>query len=150
MTGRGPPVIVIRRARPADAAALLALYPALWADDDGEPEALAVLLGRDDFAAFFALDGAVTVGFAEASLRHYVDGAPDGVNGFLEGLFVVASHRRHRIAARLVNAVAAWARAGGATHLGSDTDADNAIGEGWHRAAGFDEVGRTINFVRPL
>jgi len=44
----------------------------------------------------------------------------------------------------------AWARASGATHIGSNADLDNRASHAWHCAVGFDEVGRTINFARPL
>lgn len=140
----------IRRALPADAAVLVALHRALWADDDGTAGDVADLLARDDFAAFIAFDDSIAIGFAEASLRRYVDGAPDALNGYLEGLYVAPDRRRSGLAARLLDAVAAWARERGATHLGSDSDDENPAGEAWHRARGFDEVGRTINFVKAL
>ncbi len=144
------PVVAVRRADASDAVALSTLHRALWPDDDAASSELARLLARDDFAAFLAVADGRPVAFAEASLRHYVDGAPDAVNGYLEGLFVAADHRRAGIATRLLDAVAAWARAAGATDLGSDTDLDNPDGAAWHGATGFAEVGRTINFVRPL
>jgi len=134
----------------ADIDALITLRRALWPDDDSSPDELAALLQRDDFAGFIASIGGAPVGFAEITLRRYIDGAPDAANGFLEGLFVAEGHRRQGVADALLVAASARARANGATHLGSNADLDNDISQAWHRAMGFDEAGRMINFAKPL
>ncbi len=69
---------------------------------------------------------------------------------YLDGLWVDARNRRRGVAAALLAAVAAWGATHGATTIGSDADADNPDGVGWHAALGFREVGRTVNFVRPI
>lgn len=122
----------------------------LWPDDNSDESGLAALLARDDFAAFLAERDGVAIGFVEATLRHYVDGAPDGLNGFLQGIFVAGHDRSAGIGKLLLVAVEDWLRERGIRYLGSDTDADNLQGAAWHRATGFNEVGRTINFAKPL
>ncbi len=128
----------------------MVLRRALWPDEDGTPAELAALLRRDDFAAFIASADDIPVGFAEITLRRYIDGAPDAANGFLEALFVAGNHRRRGVADLLLKAASTWARENGATHLGSNADLDNDVSHSWHRAMGFDEAGRTINFAKPL
>lgn len=121
----------------------------LWPDGDHDAE-VAALLDRPTFAAFIARVGGAAMGFAEATMREYVDGADVGIPVvYLEGLWVDAAHRRHGIASALLAAVTAWGSAHGATTIGSDADAENADGLDWHAALGFEEVGRTVNFVRP-
>ncbi len=93
----------------------------------------------------------MAVGFAEATLREYVDGADAGPPvAFLEALWVRTRERRQGVAQALLSAVEAWAHRAGARAIGSDADIDNSDGLGWHAALGFEEVGRTVNFVRPI
>ena len=90
------------------------------------------------------------MGFAEATQREYVDGADAGAVAYLEALWVRPRERRQGVARALLAAVEAWANERGCTALGSDADIDNPDGLGWHAALGFEEVGRTVNFVRAI
>lgn len=147
----------VTRATPADHPAIVALRCALWPPDaDDDPDIhredqraeLAALAQRPSFAVFIARDGDAAVGFVEATLREYLDGADPGPPAaFLEGLYVVPAARRRGVARALHAAVVAWARAHGCAALGSDADLDNDASHAWHRALGFDETGRTVNFV---
>ncbi len=141
----------IVRATEADAAALVRLRCRLWPGDAAEhAEELATLIVRPTFAAFLARSGGVAIGFAEATQREYVDGADAGAVAFLEALWVRPRERRQGVAKALLAAVEDWARARGCGAIGSDADIDNPDGLGWHAALGFEEVGRTVNFVRAI
>lgn len=124
----------------------------LWDGNLAEHRAaIAALIERPTFAAFLARENNVAVGFAEASLREYVDGADVGPPvAFLEALWVRARERRRGVARALLCAVEAWALGAGCRAMGSDADIDNPDGLGWHAALGFEEVGRTVNFVRAI
>jgi aminoglycoside 6'-N-acetyltransferase I len=90
------------------------------------------------------------IGFAEASVRNYAEGAPPGPAGYLEGIWVEPEWRRRGVARDLLSAVEAWARREGLTHLGSDALIDNAGSHRWHLAAGFGEVERLVVFGKTL
>lgn len=145
------------RAGPGDIGTIVTMRRALW---PGDPEAhraeLTALMRRPTFAAFIARrDGVATgfgaaIGFAEATLREYVDGIDPGRIAYLEGLWTAEAARHRGVARLLLSAVEDWAAAEGCGHIGSDADADNPDGLGWHAALGFAEVGRTVNFARAI
>jgi tRNA (cmo5U34)-methyltransferase len=58
--------------------------------------------------------------------------------------------RSRGIGAALLEAAEAWSRGLGVTELASDSDLANALGEHAHRALGFEEVGRVVQFRKPL
>lgn len=105
---------------------------------------------RPTFAAFIACRDGTAIGFVEATLREYADGIEPGRTAYLEGLWTAKTERRRGVARLLLGAVEDWAVAEGCDHIGSDADADNSDGAGWHAALGFAEVGRTVNFARAI
>lgn len=147
-----PAFPLIRRAGPDDRAALVGMRLKLWpAEPNEEDEELARLLPRADFAAFLALAGAEPVGFAEATVRGYADGvATDRPAAYLEAMWVARRWRRRGIAAALLDATIAWARAQGCGGMGSDALLANRVSHRWHRAMGFAEVDRVVAFARAI
>ena len=87
-------------------------------------------------------DGAAPriVGFAEASRRAYAEGCETSPVGFLEGWYVLPTHRRQGVGRALVAAAEDWARALGCGEFASDALADNAMSAAAHQALGFEEV----------
>lgn len=150
-------MIVVRPLSVADRPTHVTLRQQLWPGPVSEhQEELAAVSERATFHAVGAWDGegpdARAVGFAEATLREYVDGTPASPAGtaYLEGIWVAPCVRRSGVASRLLAAVEAWARSRGCRHLGSDADLDNPASHRWHRGTGFAEVGQTVNFAKPL
>jgi len=93
----------------------------------------------------------LAVGFVEASLRSdYVNGTDGSPVAFLEGIYVVAEHRRQGIAARLVDAVAAWATSLGCWEFASDAPLENELSQEVHKALGFRETERVVFFRKVL
>ncbi|MDR2871355.1 MAG: GNAT family N-acetyltransferase [Xanthomonadaceae bacterium] len=96
------------------------------------------------------------IGFAEASLRYeYVNGArhlqaPDIPAAFLEGLYVVPTHRHAGVARQLVRAVIRWARSHGCHELLSDVMLENISGQKVHEALGFEETERVVFFRQDI
>jgi len=98
-----------------------------------------------------AQDGQVPVGLVEASSRSdYVNGTSTAPVAFLEGLYVVPTHRRRGIASRLVNQVQVWAQSRGLTELASDSALDNTVAHAVHRALGFAETERVVYFKKSV
>lgn len=135
--------------------AWLALRQALWPDATAaehlqEMAGQLAELGR--FGPFIATaaDG-MPLGLAEVALRaDYVNGTDSSPVAFLEGLYVVPAVRRQGVARRLLQAVAAWARAQGCRELASDTALDNHVGQLVHRGLGFRETERVVYFQMDL
>jgi aminoglycoside 6'-N-acetyltransferase I len=99
---------------------------------------------------WLAYDGDKPVGFVEAGTRSVLEGSYDGPGGFVEGLFVSQDYRHHGLAKRLVGQVEDWARQQGYKQLGSNADLDNVASDAFHKAIGFTEVNRTINYLKDL
>jgi aminoglycoside 6'-N-acetyltransferase I len=90
------------------------------------------------------------VGFAELSIRPIVDGCDTDRVGYLEGLYVVPAARRRGVGRALVLAAERWARAEGCKEFASDAEMDNAISVAMHRALGFEETSRVVNYRKAL
>ncbi|MFD4444301.1 aminoglycoside 6'-N-acetyltransferase [Nocardia sp. NPDC058519] len=103
-------------------------------------------------AAFLARDQhGVAVGFGEVALRHdYVNGCDTSPVAFLEGLFVVPTHRRRGVARALCDALEAWGCGNGCTELGSDALLGNVTGQDMHAALGFVERERVVYYRKML
>jgi aminoglycoside 6'-N-acetyltransferase I len=87
-----------------------------------------------------APDAPGLIGFAEASRRLYAEGCSTSPVGFLEGWYVLPSHRRLGVGRLLLQACEAWARDLGCTEFASDALADNTISRDAHLRLGFAEV----------
>jgi aminoglycoside 6'-N-acetyltransferase I len=90
------------------------------------------------------------IGFAEASVRNYAEGAPGGPAAYLEGIWIEPEHRRRGVGRALLAAVEGWARRQGFAWLGSDALLDNELSHRWHWGAGFEEVERIVVFGKRL
>lgn len=89
-------------------------------------------------------------GFAESSLRPYVNGCETAPVAFLEGIYIHPPYRQQGLARWLIEEVEAWAKTCGCTELGSDALTDNLSSHAMHEALGFTETERVIYFRKPL
>ncbi|MET9213530.1 MULTISPECIES: aminoglycoside 6'-N-acetyltransferase [unclassified Nocardia] len=134
---------------------LAALRADLWPDssvDEHRADAGEHYDGSRAAAAFLARDEHGTaVGFGEVTLRHdYVNGCETSPVAFLEGLYVVPTHRRGGVARALCEALETWGRHQGCTEFGSDALLDNATGQRMHAALGFTERERVVYYRKML
>jgi aminoglycoside 6'-N-acetyltransferase I len=136
--------MIVRPATAADFPAWTAMRRRLW-PDSGEDE----LERQPPLFGLVAEEEGRLVGFAEASIRNYAEGAV-GAAPYLEGIWVEPDRRRRGIGRALLAAVEGWARRQGFDHLGSDALLDNAVSHIWHRRVGFGEVERIVIFGKPL
>jgi aminoglycoside 6'-N-acetyltransferase I len=147
--------LLIRPVCVDDAAAWRGMRKALW-PGDGDQHA-------EDIRRFFAgerLEPAEVlmafdetghaVGIAELSIRAIVDSCAPGRVGYLEGWYVSATARRKGIGRALVQAAEDWARAQGCAEFASDTELDNSGSIAAHKALGFEETGRVVQFRKSL
>ena len=95
-------------------------------------------------------DDGEAVGFVDARVRSFAEGAPHGNTPYIEDIWVDPRRQKDGIASKLVEAVEAWARAEGYEWLGSDAELTNESAHGFHAALGFEEVERLVVFGKPL
>ena len=146
--------IQVRQVEPRDQGEHLRLRRALWAS---EPVAVHLnemeeLLGGPQPGAAFLAVGArgCGVGLLEASVRYYADGCSSRHVGYIEGWYVERAYRRQGVGVALVRAAEAWARSQGCREMASDCELENAVSERAHKALGYEEVGRAIQFRKVL
>jgi aminoglycoside 6'-N-acetyltransferase I len=149
----------VRRARPADAAAVADLCFALWPDtplEEHANEVEAKLAGavRSTLPLILfvaeAEDGRLA-GFVEAGLRSHADGCdPLQPVGFLEGWYVAPDFRRQGIGGRLAAAAEEWARGQGCREMASDTWLDHELSQQAHERLGYEVVDRCVHFRKRL
>ena len=145
-------MISVRPVRATDASAWLRMREALWPDGADQhareieryfagelAEPLEVLVAADDCGDL--------IGFAELSIRRYVDGCDTDHVGFLEGWYVAPAWRRRGVGRALVAAAEDWARAQQCREFGSDALLENDVSASAHRALGFEETER-VRYVR--
>ena len=143
----------IRRAAPADLAAVTRLALDLWPDNHEADlqEEFAGLLQERAAAVFLALEDGTPVGFAQCQLRHdYVEGASSSPVGYLEGIYGCPQARRQGCAKALLTSCEGWARQQGCREFASDCALDNIQSQAFHRSAGFAEQNRIVCYAKAL
>lgn len=133
----------------------LPLREALWPHCSREEhlsEMAEFLAQPERFTQFIAYtEERQPIGFIEAALRRdYVNGTESSPVAFLEGIYVVPTHRRQGVARSLVAAVAEWAVKRGCKEFASDAALDNELSHQMHRSLGFVETERVVYFRKAL
>jgi aminoglycoside 6'-N-acetyltransferase I len=144
--------VKIRPATSADRREWGRLRRALWPDCKGPRAALEMREQLSDPRNFGVLvmdcgDGRLA-GFIELALRDGVDGAARETTAYVEGWFVEPELRRGGWGRRLVAAGERWARARGMRELASDAELWNRNAIKAHRAVGFRETFRVVQFLK--
>lgn len=142
----------IRHATTADRPEWARLRRALWPDCTGPRAALEMREQLSDPKRFGVLvidagDGRLR-GFIELALRDGVDGAARETTAYVEGWFVEKPLRGAGWGRKLVAAAAKWARERGMTELASDAELWNRGAIAAHRAVGFRETFRVVQFLK--
>lgn len=132
------------------------LRAALWPDGSVEQHREDVietfLQGADRAIAFLSeSEEGEIVGFAEGSLRNdYVNGCKTSPVAFLEGIYVLPSHRKQGIARLLCDAVGDWGKSQGCLEFASDAPLENGVSRKFHAALGFAETQRVVFFRKDI
>ena len=144
--------VIYHTARETDRAEWIKLRYELWPHCPIDRHNLEIehLLNSDGIIALAEIDG-MLAGFAEVSIRRdHVEGTQSSPVPYLEGWFVLPTHRKLGIGRGLIHFVEQWAIARGFDELASDAELENLQGISLHTKLGFAEVGRTVHFVKPL
>lgn len=151
--------IVVRAAHPRDHRQLVRLLEALWPSagaDDHARELNAILDGSPPVTLpliIFVAEAPdeILVGFLEADLRSHADGCnPVRPVGYVEGWYVVESHRGRGVGKKLLTAAEDWARGQGCLEMASDTWIDNQLSQRVHEASGYQVVDRCVHYRKTL
>jgi len=151
--------ITYREATKADIDILTDLLFLLYNDEGQAPD-----LSREELLAeneqmftdssqifFLAFDGKKAVGVSHGSLRReYVNGANDGLKGYLEAIYVLPEYRMNRIAAELDKIIGRWAARNGCREMASDCLLENVDSYKFHLKIGYVETERNIFFLKSL
>jgi aminoglycoside 6'-N-acetyltransferase I len=147
-----PTPLHLRPATRADRREWARLRRALWPDCRGARAALEMreLLSDPKKFGVLVLDcGQGRLGgFVELALRDGVDGAARETTAFVEGWYVEPALRGHGWGRRLIEAARAWARARDMRELASDAELGNRRAIRAHRACGFRETFRVVQFLQ--
>ena len=102
-------------------------------------------------AFLLAFDVDKPVGISHGSLRReYVNGASDGLKGYLEAIYVLPEYRMNGIASGLVKITERWAGLQGCREFASDCLLDNTDSYNFHLKIGFEETERNIFFLKTI
>ncbi|MCL2864219.1 MAG: GNAT family N-acetyltransferase [Lachnospiraceae bacterium] len=100
---------------------------------------------------FLAFDGEKAVGVSHGALRReYVNGANDGLTGYLEAIYVLPEYRKIGVAAELVKITEGWAAQNSCREMASDCLLDNTDSYNFHKRIGYKETERCIFFLKTL
>ena len=143
----------VRPVKQADQKAWLAMRRALWPQCDPmrhQSEMGEIQNSSRQMALLCSDEAGAPAGFAELSLREYVEGCVSSPVAYLEGLYVKEGFRQQGLARQLVQVAEDWARGQGCAELASDTDADNLLGQEVHEKLGFDEAQRSVIYRKDI
>lgn len=108
-------------------------------------------MNSDSSAIIVAEEQNIYIGFASVRLRfEYVEGTKTLPVEYLEGIAVKEEYRNKGVAKLLVKACESWAKNHHCNEFASDCSVENLDSLQFHKAVGFEEVGRIIHFVKPL
>ncbi len=146
--------IEIRRLDENDSRGWLDLRKLLW-DQLSEEEHLVEMLdifNNPDTQLILVADAGdgEIVGFLEASIRPFVEDCHSDQVGYLEGWFVLPSHRRAGIGRGLVVNAEDWARANGCVEMASDSEVGNDLSLGAHLNLGYTETSRLVHLRKDI
>ena len=146
---------IVRPVEPRDIAEWVRMRTALWPADLEAHRASAdrFFAGHRHEPAEVLLafgDEGRAIGFVELSIRNIVDSCTSNRVAYLEGWYVDPSLRRRGVGAALIAGAERWALQQGCTEFGSDSLIGNDVSERAHRALGFEETCRVVNFRKDL
>lgn len=109
------------------------------------------ILRDDSKTCFLAVDEESAIcGMVEVSLRNVVDGCLSSPVGYIEGIYVPETHRKHGIAKRLSQRAEDWCRDKGCREIATDAELANESAQRFHRSMGYRETYRIVQFLKEL
>jgi aminoglycoside 6'-N-acetyltransferase I len=96
-------------------------------------------------------DNGCAIAFMNLSLRSdYVPGATHSPVAYVEGIYVRDEYRKQGIGVALIQSAQEWAIDRGCIELASDALIENSASQEFHTKIGFQEVERTVFFIKSV
>lgn len=144
----------IQQRLPSNDPEWLRMRRALWPNlsTSAHRQEMAAWLARSDAVVLVAVrsGGTKLAGFVEAGGRSLADGCKTSPVAYLEGWYVDEDVRRRGVGTALVRAAEAWAREQGFHEFASDAELENLESQKAHIALGFQEVERSVLYLKRL
>ncbi len=125
----------------------------LWPDHQVtslEIEAHKILKSKKETAFLLSIDEKF-VGFINVSIRtDYVPGATHSPVGYIEGIYIKPKLRHRGMAKKLVEHATQWFLTNGCKEIGSDSEIENVVSQGWHEAMGFAQSKQLVHYIKTL
>jgi len=131
----------------------LRMRKALFPDCDDAMQAFEMdrhLAKGDNTAVLMAESDKAVVGFVELSIHERVEGSTEDRVGYLQGWYVEPPWRGQGVGRQLVSAAENWTRARGLRVIASDAEIENERSIAAHKALGFQETFRVVQFLKRL
>lgn len=139
---------------PADHPEWFRMRRTLWPDCSNDRHELEMLTVRNQThgGTTFVYDrgNGSLGGFIEVSVRNIVDSAQSDRVAYIEGWYVDPDLRRQGIGRGLIQAAEAWAASRDLNELGSDAELHNEDSIRAHKALGFQETFRVVQFLKAI
>ena len=91
------------------------------------------------------------IAFIMLALRYeYVEGTNSFPIGYVEGIWVHESYRKHGIGKHLVKVGEQWCKSRGCQEMASDAELHNTTSQAFHESLGFEEVNRIVCYRKDL
>ena len=90
------------------------------------------------------------LGFIELNIRNYAEGSIKPEVPYIEGWYVDPGYRNKNIGRLLVETAEKWVKSIGYDEIASDSEIDNINSIKAHKALGFEEVERSVCFLKKL
>lgn len=90
------------------------------------------------------------IGLVELSLRNMVDGCLSSPVAYVEGLYLIEEVQRKGLGKQVIEWIKDWGRSKGCTELASDVELANINSQLFHKAVGFQETYRVVEYKMDL
>lgn len=144
---------IIRPYTASDKSDWIRLRKELWPDcpEDRHLMEVDLVLSSNGVVLVAENSSAKLIGFAEISIRSdHVEGTTESPVPYLEGWYVDAGYRSAGIGKSLIQAAEEFVLQAGYKELASDAELTNTASIKIHKKIGFQEVERTVHFVKSL
>lgn len=126
----------------------------LWSDDSPSQMQVSLtnILNSPREVAFLVRDDQKNaIAFINLSLRSdYVPGATHSPVAYVEGIYVKDEYRNQGVGKALIQFAQQWALNQGCIELASDALIENTASHEFHKKIGFQEVERTVFFIKSV
>jgi len=125
----------------------------LYANLDAEfhEEEMELIFSSAQATCFMGIaESGAVVAMLELSLRNFVDGCLGGPVGYVEGIYVIPTHRKRGYGRELVQFATNWFRSKGCRDMAADAELTNLDAQDFLTRAGFAETYRIVQYKRTL